>query len=282
MNIGQKRILKASTVLKQESSINRKLLCILAHPDDESLGTGGSIAKYAAEGVDVQLICATRGERGRYFEQDSPGLIKVGQKRTEELQAASSILGISKVHFLDYLDGDLDAAPVNEVVSKIKSIILDFRPQIIVTFGPDGGYGHPDHIAISQYSLSAIVQAATNYKVLKLYYLAWPKNHWELYVQAFKKLQMTVDGELRESAPWPEWAITTRIDTNQHWETVWKAIQCHETQIPGYKNLSTLSPEQHRELWGTQEFYRVFSLINSGRDIEFDLFEGISPQHLLE
>ena len=129
--------------MKQESSTNKKLLCILAHPDDESLGTGGTIAKYAAAGADVQLICATRGERGRFFDQDSPGIIKVGQKRTEELHAASKILGISKVHFLDYIDGDLDAAPVPEVVSKIEHIILEFRPHVILTFGPDGGYGHP-------------------------------------------------------------------------------------------------------------------------------------------
>ena len=268
--------------LKQGSLTGHKLLCILAHPDDESLGTGGTIAKYSDEGSEVQLICATRGERGRYYDQDSPGFVKVGQRRTEELLSAAKILGISKVHFLDYIDGDLDCSPVNEIVSKIGRIILEFRPQVIITFGPDGGYGHPDHIAISQYSLSAIMQAATSYNVLKFYYLAWPKAHWELYLRAFKKLQMTVDNELRESVPWPEWAITTRIDTHRYWETVWKAIQCHQTQLPGYDNLTSLGAKEHSELWGTQEFYRVFSLVNSGREIESDLFEGVLPHHLLE
>ena len=88
-----------------------KLMCILAHPDDESLGTGGILAKYAAEGVETYLVTATRGERGWMGdEKDDPGLEALGRLRTGELQAAAQVLGLREVNFLDYIDGDLDRA----------------------------------------------------------------------------------------------------------------------------------------------------------------------------
>jgi LmbE family N-acetylglucosaminyl deacetylase len=86
-----------------------KLMCVLAHPDDESLGNGGTLAKYAAEGVETYLVTATRGERGwTGSERDDPGLEALGKIREVELFAAASVLGIRRVDFLDYIDGDLD------------------------------------------------------------------------------------------------------------------------------------------------------------------------------
>lgn len=97
-----------------------RLMCILAHPDDESLGNGGMLAKYASEGVETYLITATRGERGwTGSERDYPGLEALGKRREAELLAAASVLGIRQVEFLDYLDGDLDQAPAAEAVAKI-------------------------------------------------------------------------------------------------------------------------------------------------------------------
>src|SRR2546426_2529804 len=97
-----------------------KLLCVLAHPDDESLGTGGILAKYAAEGVETYLVTATRGERGWFGdERDNPGLEALGKIREAELLAAASVLGIHRVEFLDYLDGDLDQAHPAEVIAHI-------------------------------------------------------------------------------------------------------------------------------------------------------------------
>ena len=145
----------------------------------------------------------------------------------------------------------------------------------MISFGPDGGYGHPDHIAISQFTLAAVVDAARKFPVKKFYYLAWPEAHWELYTKAFKKLQSKVDETIRHSVPWAEWAITTRIDTSAIWETTWNAIQCHKTQLTGYGGLMAVTREEHQQLWGTQEYYRVFSLVNGGRKIETDIFEGI-------
>jgi hypothetical protein len=96
-----------------------------------------------------------------------------------------------------------------------------------------------------------------------------------LYQRAFKKLTSTVDGVERQVNPWPEWMLTTRVDARANWQTVWSAIRKHETQMAVYKTLGELTPEQHASLWGDQFFYRVFSLVNGGRRVETDLFEGL-------
>src|SRR3974377_1033561 len=116
-----------------------KLLCVLAHPDDESLGTGGLLAKYAAEGVETYLITATRGEHGWWGEAaDYPGQGGLGRIREAELRAAAEALHLREVHFLDYVDGELDQAEPRAAVSQIAAQLRRIRPDVVVTFGPDG------------------------------------------------------------------------------------------------------------------------------------------------
>src|SRR6516164_5976339 len=123
-------------------SNNLKLMCILAHPDDESLGTGGILAKYAAEGVETYLVTATRGERGWYGKkEDYPGAEELGKIREAELRAAAKVLGIRSVDFLNYIDGELDQAHPTEVIAKIVEHLRHVKPDVVVTFGPDGAYG---------------------------------------------------------------------------------------------------------------------------------------------
>jgi LmbE family N-acetylglucosaminyl deacetylase len=111
--------------------------------------------------------------------------------------------------------------------------------------------------------------------VSKLYYLAWPQSTWGAYQGAVGTLSATVDGVERHATPWPDWAITTAIDTSEVWPTVWRAVSCHESQLAAYERLRDLPPEHHRTLWGRQSFYRAFSLVNGGRARETDLFEGV-------
>jgi hypothetical protein len=90
----------------------------------------------------------------------------------------------------------------------------------------------------------------------------------------------TVDGVDRQATAWPDWAITTVIDTRAHWETVWRAVSCHASQVTAYERLGQLSPGSHEALWGWQSFYRAFSLVNGGRQRETDQFEGLRrPAH---
>jgi len=272
------------------------MLVVAAHPDDETLGFGGVLARYAEQSVETFLVTATRGERGRFFGHaaDSPahpGANALAEIRERELHAAAAVLGIRRVFLLDYEDQHVDRAPVVDAVSAIVSCIRQTRPHVVLTFPPDGAYGHPDHIAVSQFAAAAIVAAADPtydverqatsgpaHVVSKFYYLAWNAAAWAVYQAAFKKLVATVDGVERQATPWPDWALTTVIDTRRWWPVVWRAVSSHESQVGGYAALKALEPSQHEALWGSQSFYRVFSLVNGGRTREADLFEGLDVQ----
>ena len=142
-----------------------RLMAVLAHPDDESLGFGGTLAKYAADGIEVFLLTATRGGSGRYRglrgdDPRHPGQAALAEIRGAELHAAASALGVKEVSCLDYPDQHLDRADPLQAIARIVTHLRRVRPDVVVTFGPDGAYGHPDHIAISQLTTAAIVAAA--------------------------------------------------------------------------------------------------------------------------
>src|SRR5258708_6885911 len=119
-----------------------KLMCILAHPDDESLAFGGTLAQYAAQGVETSLVLATRGERGWFGKPaENPGETALGLIRENEVRKASQALGISHLAFLNYIDGDLDRADTVEVATRLVHLIRQFRPHVVLTFGPEGLYG---------------------------------------------------------------------------------------------------------------------------------------------
>jgi LmbE family N-acetylglucosaminyl deacetylase len=95
------------------------------------------------------------------------------------------------------------------------------------------------------------------------------------YEAIFGDVAMHVDGVRRATPDWPDWAITTRIDATAHWQQVYRAIGCHQTQLTSDALLARLPAAQHRFLWGTPEYYRAFSLVNGGRAVEDDLFAGL-------
>ena len=268
----------------------RRLLAVLAHPDDESLGVGGTLAKYAAEGVEVSLVTATRGEGGRYMghprdDERHPGADALGRIREGELRNAAAALGVTDVSLLDYRDQHLDRADAREAVGRIVHQMRRIRPDVVITFGPDGAYGHPDHIAISQFTTAAVMGSGdpafapddglAAHAVSKLYYIAWPESTWSAYRAAVRALTVNVDGTVRQATAWPDWAITTEIDATGVWETVWRAVSCHASQLAAYERLRDLAPAHHEALWGRQSFYRALSIVNGGREKETDLFEGI-------
>jgi LmbE family N-acetylglucosaminyl deacetylase len=269
-----------------------RLLAALAHPDDESLSVGGTLAKYAAEGIEVFLLTATRGDAGRYRghragEPQHPGPEALATIREAELRAAASALGVREVSLLNYRDRQLDTARASDIIAELAGHLRRVRPDVVVTFGPDGAYGHPDHIAISQFTTAAVVaaadvapsgsHAAAPHAVSKLYYVAWSAAMWVAYETAVGTLRSTVDDVERQATPWPDWAITTVVDTREVWPTVWRAVSCHASQLAAYDRLRGLPTDQHETLWGRQSFYRAFSTVNGGRARETDLFEGIRP-----
>jgi N-acetylglucosamine malate deacetylase 2 len=145
---------------------DRRLVVILAHPDDESFPLGGTLAKYAAEGVPIILICATRGEKG------IPGLSpdETARIRENELRAAASVLGIANVRFLDYVDGELKQADLTEAIAHLRDMLRELRPGAVITFGPDGISGHADHVAVHRLATTAFDQAGL--PQARLFYIA--------------------------------------------------------------------------------------------------------------
>ncbi|MDY6872614.1 MAG: PIG-L family deacetylase [Chloroflexota bacterium] len=151
----------------------KKILTVLAHPDDESFGMGGTLALYAQKGVDVQLVCATRGELGevdpeyKAVENESAACL-----RTQELRCAADALGINQLYFLNYRDSGMEgsqdnhhpkalaAQPMERVAEEVAHLIRRVKPDVVLTFDPIGGYRHPDHIAIQRATVRAFELAA--------------------------------------------------------------------------------------------------------------------------
>lgn len=150
---------------------DKRLLVVLAHPDDESFGMGGTLAHYAELGVAVHLVCATRGEAGTVDEEFLAGYKSIAQLRETELRCAAKALGLASLSFLDYRDSGMAGspdnhhgqafvnAPLHEVAEKVVRHIRRIRPQVVLTFDPVGGYHHPDHIAIHKATLRAFEAA---------------------------------------------------------------------------------------------------------------------------
>jgi LmbE family N-acetylglucosaminyl deacetylase len=178
------------------------MLAVLAHPDDETFGMGGTLALYARRGVSVHLICATRGEVGEVEPHFLEGYQSIGDLRENELRCAAEKLGLEGVYFLDYRDSGMEgspdnehpealaAAPIDEVAAKVTDYIRKLRPQVVLTFDPIGGYRHPDHVAIHEATRRAF-EAAGDAQVYpgeyppfqpdKLYYHTFPRG-WLTWV----------------------------------------------------------------------------------------------------
>lgn len=252
------------------------ILCVAAHPDDESLGFGPTLARYAAEGAEVHLITATRGQKGwKGKPKDYPGPERLGQIRSVELARAAQALGLRAMHHLGYMHGALERAYPREAVGKIARYIAVLRPQVVLTFGPHGIYGHPDHVAISQLTLGTVARSAATHAVSKLYFAAFPRAVMEAYQGVFGDLKSRVGGVERRFAGWEEWAVTTRLETGAHLQAVRQAILCHRSQLRDYTKLLQVPEASWQHVFGAQHYYRAFSLVNGGRAVERDLLEGV-------
>jgi LmbE family N-acetylglucosaminyl deacetylase len=264
-----------------------RLLAVFAHPDDESMGMGGTLAKYAAEGAETYLVCATRGERGWSGAEDRyPGLDALGAIRTRELEQAAEILGLNGLYFLDYIDGDVDRADPAEAIRRIVTHIRRIMPQVVVTFPPDGNYGHPDHIAVGQLTQAAILCAADSsytdsenfapFRVSKLYYMVDSEEFIDRVAPFIGDMTFPVDDQTRSEVPWKDWMITTRIEMADYCPVAWRAIQAHRSQSATLGSLAELDEDAGAALLARQgTFYRAWSVVNGGREIEKDLFEGL-------
>lgn len=206
--------------------MNRRILAVFAHPDDESFGPGGTLAKYARQNTEIHLLCVTRGESGEIkrqkildkFVQKGQGQKDIATIREKELLESAKVLGIEKVEFLNYLDGEISNNKYHEIAKKISSKIKLFKPEVILTFENLGVSGHLDHIAVSLITTFVF----TKQKIAKkLYYYCIPKWRARLFHKYF----------IYFPEGYGEEQITTVIDCKNVWKVKTKAMRKHQSQI---------------------------------------------------
>ncbi len=234
--------------------MEKRLLAIFAHPDDESFGPSGTLYHYAQNGVKVRLLTATKGEAGKNaLGTDEP----VGQIRERELIKAAEILKLDKLSFMGYIDKTLQDLEPHRPIEKILKHIEEFKPQVIITYGPTGISKHPDHITVHHWVNRAFRMSEYPQK---LYYYTIPK---ELLLKRHPDL-IDGDGE-----------ITTAIDVSSYHDVKKEAVLCHQTQRFSIERIFDFAgggrpiPKEEVFILAANKLDYKFD------DIERDLFQGI-------
>jgi len=245
----------------------QRLLVIVPHPDDEAYSAGGTIARAARDGVEVHILCATRGEAGRV----APGLAatakSVGDLRAAELAASCRVLGAQPPRFLPHRDGTLADVHLAEAVGEIVRIIRDLRPRVVITLGADGVYGHPDHIALHKLVTPAFRSAGggtrfpdhvfgVSYQPARLLWAAYPRGlfraQWE------KLLGGSLDAAVRMVNPdhlgVDPSAFDVSVAISDFAQTKLAAIRCHRSQLPDGDPRSLFPPGIVPLLLGVEHF----------------------------
>jgi LmbE family N-acetylglucosaminyl deacetylase len=210
-----------------------KYALVFAHPDDESFTCSGTVPKLTKNGHEVILITATRGEAGLTGTPPICEKKDLGKVRENELKCAAKVLGISKIFFLDFIDGTLVKQPLSSITEKIFSLFESEKPDFVITFDSFGGSGHPDHKTISKAATGAFSKyMAIEKKHVRLYHTAVPSS-W-IREMAKKGFVKTSYGKRKGT---PDDRISTKININNTFDYKIKALQCHRTQNkdwPGY------------------------------------------------
>ncbi|GAB4432252.1 MAG: PIG-L family deacetylase [Anaerolineae bacterium] len=278
----------------------QSLLLCLAHPDDESFGSGGMMATVAARGVEVTLVCATRGEVGEISDPALATPETLAQVREAELRCACETLGVNPPIFLGYRDSGMAGteenqhpaafanAPAGAVVPRLVGLIRRLRPQVVITFDPSGGYGHPDHIAIHHHTVAAFHAAgdAAQYPAqgepwqpARLLYAVLPKSLFE------RMRQMMVEAGV-DTSDWdrfaeegdigfPDEEIQIVVDVSGTVEAKWAALHCHATQFGQDNTFRKVSEADSKQMMSREYFVQAWPEPAPGLRLD-DIFAGLS------
>jgi N-acetyl-1-D-myo-inositol-2-amino-2-deoxy-alpha-D-glucopyranoside deacetylase len=272
------------------------LLGVFAHPDDEG-SCSGCLARYAAEGVRAYLACATRGDGVDAQIKDASLATRetLGQVRSQELVCACETLGIQPPIFLGYQDGEVDQVPIEAAARKVARLIRELKPRVVITHDPEGGYGHPDHIAVSQFTTRGFVLAADPevdsggelrpFTPAKLYYTAFPRSFMEK-IPAFRDRRADIRGQQLGFIGVEDEKITTEVAIHDWMQRKLEALSCHRTQFEfdpdtnQPKLFFTSVPEAERlQMFGHERFVLAKSSLPVSEVMqdskEGDLFAGI-------
>lgn len=290
----------------------RRLLLVHAHPDDETIGTGATMARYAAEGVLVTLITCTQGEEGEIVIPDLHHLAaehndELGAHRVTELAAACAEMGVRDHRFLGgdgrYRDsgmlgtpqndaaGSFWQAPLDQPVRDLVGVLRQVRPQVVVTYDEFGGYGHPDHVRANQVTLAALDAAAdasyepslgAEHSVAKLYYAVISKGFLQMGIDALKAAgePSFFGANSADEIPFgvPDSQVTTQVDASAYVDAKFAALRAHATQVSVDGPFFALSNGLGRGVMGIEQYVLARGasgpLGPDGR--EDDLFGGVS------
>lgn len=288
---------------------DRRMLIVHAHPDDETIGTGVTMAKYAASGAHVTLVTCTLGEEGEVLVPELSHLAaehedSLGQHRISELTDAMSILGVTDFRFLGgagkYRDSGMMGVPSNErddcfwqadlleAATDLCEIIREVRPQVVITYDDFGGYGHPDHIQahrVTHYAISLAESASFRpdlgpaWSPKKVYWTAFPKSRMIQGIEKLKESGDTSDFALMDPDDLPfvcdDALITTVINGSEFTEAKYRALAAHKTQVTADSGFFALSNNLGFEIFGEEHFRLARGVIPASKTVETDFFEGI-------
>jgi len=278
--------------------MTQTLLAAYAHPDDEAFSTGGLLSQYAAAGVDIVLVCATRGEEGEISDPSFATHENLGEVRESELRCAAETMGVKQLYFLDYRDSGMEGTPENqdprafmnapaeEVVAKLVGIIREVKPDVIVTFEPHGGYGHPDHIAIHNHTVAAFHAAADSnshpnlgpaWQAKRLFYSAIPRSFFRRMIDKLKEVGEDVSDFERfeeDGRGWPDEMVNVTVDVSETVDAKWEALECHRTQFGPGNFFRKLPDKEVKQLMSREFFSLAWPEPEPAMQLS-DLFEGL-------
>ena len=285
-------------------SASKRLLLVHAHPDDETINNGVTMAKYAKDGAQVTLVTCTRGEEGEVLVAELSNLAsdkddKLGQHREIELKDAMAHLGISDFRFLGapnkkWRDSGMMGTPQNdrkdvfwqsdleEAANELVKIILEIKPQVLITYDEFGGYGHPDHIKAHRVAMRAAEIAAINgWKIEKIYWNTMPRSVIQMGIEKMKEIGSDFFGaESVDDLPFakPDELVTAVVHASEFVPQKLAAMKAHATQIAVDGPFFALSNNLGLSVWG-DEYYTIVKgekaapFDENGR--ELDIFAGI-------
>ena len=277
------------------------LMAVHAHPDDECITTGGSLARYSAEGVHTALVTCTGGEVGEISDPALATPENLAEVRERELAEACRILGVSERFSLGYRDSGMMGtddnqhpasfwqADIDEATGKLAAIVRRVRPDVIVTYNERGDYGHPDHINAHRVAVAAFHAAGDSprypehgpgpWTPSKLYYSAWPRSRFELMRRLLREADMAdLLSQEEEDSDWditvPDELISTAIDVSAYLDAKRAALAAHRTQMAPDGFFMRIPETIWRQVWSTEHFRCVESRVRAP-DSEDDLFAGL-------
>jgi N-acetyl-1-D-myo-inositol-2-amino-2-deoxy-alpha-D-glucopyranoside deacetylase len=282
----------------------KRLLLVHAHPDDETINNGVTMAKYAADGIDVTLVTCTRGEEGEVLVDSLLNLAsskddKLGEHREVELKDAMHELGIKDFRFLGspgkkWRDSGMMGMPQNdrkdvfwqadldEAANELVKIILETKPQVLITYDEFGGYGHPDHIKAHQVAMRAAeIASQQGWQVSKIYWNTMPRSVIQMGIDKMKEVGSEFFGaENADDLPFakPDELVTSVVKAPDYVPQKLAAMKAHATQISVDGPFFALSNNLGLSVWGDEYYTLVKGEISGPFDEngrELDLFAGV-------